>query len=1030
MIREHALQNPWLRRFALTAFTLAAVAVAMVVYFQYINPAGAAVTTLYAINDRTNAGGWQNQSAVTCNGMVSTACSASIDEDIDAPIDSDYTQSPVDAVNAIHEFDVLDAPVDMSALSAISVRYRALKTGTKAATVKVDVIDENNAIVGSPLTTTLTGSATTYSYNITGLNLTQAQTDSLFVRITGAVSGAGTSTRVQVTDVNLDLTYSTVANNPVLPQTCGIDIVLVMDTSGSIDGTELTQMKNAYNGFIDALLPGTPTQMAIVDFDTAGFVAQGFTASAASLHTAVNAAVADGLTNWEDGLRDARGLFPNRADKPDLIIFASDGDPNTIGTNGFTSFVGEGPAVHAAIVQADLAKNAGIRIQTLGIGTDPNVSNLESISSFDATTTTNFMQLEDDLFDLAVTLCGGTVSVHKLIDADGNPGTTGDQTSQAGWIFNANVTSAGDSSTPPSGATDGSGYILFDISLGGDQMATLNVVETVQPGYAVIAANCIAVGNGPLGTWNNGNAVNSITLGVLDIAQCTFINSLQKPFVVNKDFQPNNAASVNVTLSCATGTIAPVGPTPVSESSAGNFTVTGYTGDPVCTATESPIPAGYDSSGTCSATLNAGSCTIVNVLRTATINVAKDFSDNNVADVNIAVACTSGTVTPNDTTASEADTANFTVSGFNLGTTCNASESVPAGYTGNQTNCQNLAISPGGTTNCTMVNTLNSAMFTVNKDFTPDNFVISVTITVTCTSGTVAPASAPAMEGSPAVFTITGFTAGATCTATESAPPGYNGNQSGCANVAIVPGGSHSCTIFNTAVTATFLVNKDFDDNNAMSVTVSLTCTSGTVSPSSASASESSPANFTVFAYVGSPTCTATETIPAGYNSSGTCSGPLLPATGQCTITNTYIVIPLPFTVFKDFTDGNPQNISITLACAPGAVFSVVDPTASESDPADFLVYNTPGTVCTATEAVPFGYTGNQTNCQNVPLLLASCLMVNTPKPLTVGGVVDVTIGGAIGGDGSSAWVWLAVLGAMAVASLSVGGFAYQRRRS
>jgi hypothetical protein len=44
------------------------------------------------------------------------------------------------------------------------------------------------------------------------------------------------------------------------------------------------------------------------------------------------------------------------------------------------------------------------------------------------------------------------------------------------------------------------------------------------------------------------------------------------------------------------------------------------------------------------------------------------------------------------------------------------------------------------------------------------------------------------------VFEVTGFTPGATCTATETVPPGYVANQAGCIDVAV----DGSCTITNT----------------------------------------------------------------------------------------------------------------------------------------------------------------------------------------------------------------------------------------
>lgn len=1008
--------------FALIVLTIAAVAFT---YFQYFDSAGAATSTLFPNSDKSNTGSWTTHAGNPCNGVVSTVCSAVIDEDVDAPIDADYIQSPIDAVSAQSEFHLLDASVFTSKLTDLSVRYRAYKTGSKAATIKVEVVTEGGTVVGSPPTQVLTGSATTYSYNLSALTFTQAETDHLYLRITGAVSGVGTSTRVAMTVVNTDTTHTEVAMNPALPSTCGIDIALVADTSGSIDAGELQDQKDAFNSFIDILLPGTPTNMALVDFDTEATVTQGFTSSAASMHTGVNAFVADGLTNWEDAIRDARNLFPHRNDKPDLIVFASDGDPNTIGTNGGTTFVGEQAAMHAAIVQADLAKNAGIRILALGVGTDPEESNLESISSFDAVTLTNFADLEQELFDLATDLCGGQISVHKLIDADGNPGTTGDQTSTGGWFFNANVTSGGgDNAVPPSGFTDGFGYFVSDIGLGPDNMATVNVVETVQSGYALIAASCMAVGNGPLGTWT-GNAVNGINVGVLDIVQCTFINSVQKPFTVQKDFQPDAPGSVTVSLSCASGVVAPAS-APASEATPANFTVTGYSGNPNCTATESSVPAGYDSSGTCIASLNTGVCQIVNVLRTANVTVNKDFSDNNMSNVTIALACTSGTVAVNDNTASESDGADFVVTGFNLGTTCTATEATPPGYTANQAGCATIAITPGGNHSCTIINTLNQATLTVYKDFVPDNNVIVVQITLTCTSGSInLPNPKPASEGSPAVFTIVGFTPGTTCTATETAPPGYNGNQAGCAAVAIMPGGSHNCTITNSAITYQFTVQKDFSDNNPAPVTVTLSCPPHTVTPSSALASEATPAVFTVIAVVGNPICTATESpIPTNYTSSGTC-GAALVTVGTCTIVNQLDFPDVLFQVYKDFTDDSPAPVLIALACAPGPVTSVIDATASEGDPADFTVEVQPNTHCWASEAVPFGYAADESDCQMVPVSDFQCTIINSPEPVSVGG--EVTLGVTKAGGSGLGWPFAAAL--LALPLMAGSAWVYARRR-
>ena len=96
-----------------------------------------------------------------------------------------------------------------------------------------------------------------------------------------------------------------------------------------------------------------------------------------------------------------------------------------------------------------------------------------------------------------------------------------------------------------------------------------------------------------------------------------------------KDFVPNDPASVTVSLSCATGSATPAS-CPASEATPAGFTVTGYTAGATCTATESPIPLGCSSTGTCADTIvgapsGTGACTITNTLSMATFTVSKDF---------------------------------------------------------------------------------------------------------------------------------------------------------------------------------------------------------------------------------------------------------------------------------------------------------------------------------------------------------------------------------------------------------------------
>jgi Mg-chelatase subunit ChlD len=1033
---------------------VAACATAVAAYLLFIQGAWAASTQLVPTSDKSNqTTGWEiSDSPNTDCGSSGTLCTERIEEDIaTGSPDSDSIRSEATApTNDDVEFEITDLPVSTEMISGFNVTYRARRDSGSSSTLIVQLVD-GVTVLGSPPTTSLGSGLSTYSYQITGLNLTETQGNNLFIRLR-----ANGNRRVTVTAVNITPIYTT-TTNPTLGQSCGVDMALVLDSSGSIDSTELAQMKTAMNDFVDAFLPATPTQIAVVDFDSSGFVTQGFTNNVTDLQNAINATTSGGFTNWDDALYDARTLFPNRAANPDLIVFATDGNPTARfghppNPTPATS-VSEYLSMLSAIEEADAARGAGTRIISLGIGNDLDTNNLIAVSSSDAVYTSGFSTLADTLADLAEELCGGTITVHKVIDADGDTATTGDQTDGAGWTFTTNV-DAPDTSTPASGPTDGSGMINFDISLGGDQQATVDVTETVQSGYTFVSASCTSDSN-PIGT-PSGLSVNNITLGQQDIVSCTFYNRPDQTFTVYKDFIPNNAGNVTVALSCTSGTATPASATaaegspavftvsgmtgnptctatesavppqytqtgscsatlsfgfctitntissdtftvnkdfqpdlasPVtvtlscgsgvtspgslsaSESSPATFSVTGFVGDPVCTATESPVPAGYSSSGTCSALLSVGSCTIVNTLNTATFTVNKDFSDNNAASVTVSLSCASGNTSPASISITETSPGAFTVSGYSGNPSCTAVESsVPTGYTSS-----GQCVAALNTGSCTIVNTVRSAQLNVLKDFSDDNSA-DVTVSVTCTSGTVANIDTTASEADAANFQITYFNAGATCTATEVVPAGYTANQSACVNVAISHGGTASCTIVNNLNTDTFVVSKDFSDNNAASVTVSLSCTSGSDTPATATASEATPATFTVTGFSGDPTCTATESpVPAGYSSGGTCSALL--SVGVCTIVNTLNTDT--FTVVKDFSDNSAASVTVSLSCTSGSDSPATD-SASESTPATFTVSGFSGDpTCTATESpVPAGYSSS--GICSALLSVGTCTISNT----------------------------------------------------
>ncbi|MEK6676181.1 MAG: VWA domain-containing protein, partial [Planctomycetota bacterium] len=326
--------------------------------------------------------------------------------------------------------------------------------------------------------------------------------------------------------------------NPVLDEACGLDIVLVLDVSGSIGGN-ITQVKDAANAFVNAFLPGTPTLIGLVKFNETAVVLEDLTSDTAALSADIASLASGGWTNWQGAIMAARGLLEGGLDRddlvhPDMIVVVTDGDPTASTAGGSTSTQ---PNVHLApaVIQADLAKTSSssmpIRMIAVGVGavtesrlvaiSGPNVSPPNPIDSTVDVVLDDFAGLADALNDLALTMCGGTITVHKIIDLDGNIATTGDQTNGAGWTFTTNV-DAPDFSTPPSGATDLGGFINFAIDLGVNGTGVVDVLETLQSAFTFISASC-KIGLTPVGTPGT-NVVNNISIGASDIVTCTFYN--------------------------------------------------------------------------------------------------------------------------------------------------------------------------------------------------------------------------------------------------------------------------------------------------------------------------------------------------------------------------------------------------------------------------------------------------------------------------------------------------------------------------
>ncbi len=513
------------------------------------------------------------------------------------------------------------------------------------------------------------------------------------------------------------------------------------------------------------------------------------------------------------------------------------------------------------------------------------------------------------------------------------------------------------------------------------------VSETGPTGYtATYSGDCDSSGN--------------ITLALNDAKTCTITNDDQRASLTVIKHVVNTGGG---TKSAGDWTMSVMGTNVSSSSFAGDELGTTVTLDAGSyEVTESATPIGYiaDFSTDCLGTLGVGeskTCIVTNTVKSQTFSVGKLYSDTNSNSVTIHLTCTSGNIDSADKPAAPSAPAEFIVSEYETGTTCTATEpNVPAGYDVDQAGCAAVALPDTANNFCTITNTLRSVTFTVDKDFVPVDVTTPVTFHLECSSGLVETNDLTAYDNLPAIFTVKGYNLNATCTATEpTLPPGHVKDEADCVSVSLLNDGV--CTIFNTPTSALFTVYKDFSDDSMASVTIHLACTSGSIDNPNKTATESSPAHFTVTGSADGATCTATEpTVPTGYAADvSQCvnvaltsttnllqpnykqnatnaprrvpglASPLLIAGNACTILNTKLETTAN-------SDGDLNDPSIWTNGAPGTYTSVTIP---------------PGRTITVNSATTIGALTLETGSTlivNAPLTLNGALMLAAGSTLTI----------------------------------------------
>ncbi len=402
--------------------------------------------------------------------------------------------------------------------------------------------------------------------------------------------------------------YAHSTDNPDLSAKCGLDFALVLDSSGSIGSTGIGNLTKAANAFVEALVD-TGSSVSQVSFSTASPGSGGINLAPTALTTAnlptikasYSALQSNGWTNWQDGLAKSKDRFafpvpgplPSppaaRESAPDLVIFITDGNPNTFGispptptgNNGGTD--GSTAAVNPAIAVANDMKALGVHMFGIAVGGSISLNPIRAITSdvrlatdgsnfgqAGYTTTTDYEALATTLKRIAVDLCAPSLTITKLADT---PATNGFQSAD-GWEFSTTVTIPGGTGAwvnPSSDAieqnmpstrtqlTANSGAANFQWKPEGD-LATKPVIvkETLKGGYEQDSTLVCKARNVLAGTERNFNATVDASgawdlgqFGSREIVTCTARNTLTELQLV-KDVSGGQAVPSDWTLT-ATG---------------------------------------------------------------------------------------------------------------------------------------------------------------------------------------------------------------------------------------------------------------------------------------------------------------------------------------------------------------------------------------------------------------------------------------------------------------------------------------------
>jgi hypothetical protein len=386
---------------------------------------------------------------------------------------------------------------------------------------------------------------------------------------------------------------TTSRDNPTLTERCGLKVMLVLDESNSIYTGETTpagtdaftaDVRAAATAFVEAL-EGTGSPLAITAFHSiarggvpeaetgAGYVevipgnitlftnwinnvsqpagVRGYrpVTTGERSTTATNPF---GTTNWEDSFEQVERT---REGPPNLVVFMTDGDPNTVNDATITSgrrYLGNtnaasNQAVVPAVRAAHSLKAKDVRIFGIGVGfirpgtesetrlkmvtgdtegINPATSDYILVPSFD--------ELKGEMSHVVASLCGSSLTITKYVtDAHGGPWEKAPD-----WKFRATLDAEHKWLAPNEGTghsaelfTNHEGEARFSWLLPADTTSTVTAThETSKEGFHFVEAVCQTHSNGTLEQIpSSTKEIPGATLGREDWHTCEVYNAPEKP---------------------------------------------------------------------------------------------------------------------------------------------------------------------------------------------------------------------------------------------------------------------------------------------------------------------------------------------------------------------------------------------------------------------------------------------------------------------------------------------------------------------